>query len=153
LVSVSAGTHLSTDLIPTVPLEDNNKSLADQWSSATEDDATETGIADEWSSASDEDSNPLNQLADEWSSASDTERDSADTTSSLPSNNSDMAVSPTQITLDRPLDDISLSHDWPAIDLNDLEIHSPARGQQYRPEHFDFLQDHMFTDDAEEEDE
>jgi hypothetical protein len=57
------------------------------------------------------------------------------------------------------LDAISLSHDWPAIDLNDQLSHSPDRGhrgQQYGPEHFTFLQDDMFTDDvpeSEEEDE
>ena len=171
LVSVSAGTHLSTNLIPTVPLESNNRSLADQWSSATEEDTTERDIADEWSLASDD---HLNRLANEWSSASDTERDLAEegslasdiSESSLLTVNSQMAVSPTQITLDRPLDDFLLFQDWPAINSNDqfshsphnhtLEIHSPGRGQQYGPMYFNFLQDHMFTDDiseSEEEDE
>ena len=104
LASISAGTHLSTD-IPTVPLDDNDESLADQWSSA-----------------SDDDSNPLNGLADEWSLASDTERDLADEwslasgtgespTSSLPTINSQIAVSPTRITINHSLDALELSHD------------------------------------------
>ena len=153
---------------PNVP-ESESADLADEWSSASEDEATERGIADEWSSASDEeDSNPLNRLVDEWSLASDSERDlqssaSDISRSSVPTVNSQMAISPSRITLDRPLDAFPLSQDWPAINTNDQlshsphnrtsEIHGPGHVQQYGPKHFNFLWDHLFTDDVSESEE
>lgn len=147
--------------------------IADQWSSED----NETGIADVWSSASDEDSNPLNRVADEWSSASDTERDLDDErssasdivespTSSLPTVNSQMAISSSRITLDRSLDGVLLPQNWPAFNPNDqllhsthnqtLEIPSPGHVCPYGPEHFSHLNVHMFRDhvpdDSEDED-
>jgi len=129
-----------------------SRPVLDNLNSASERNDPASRIAEEWESASDEDKG---SIADVWSSADTNQREgnSADewTTasqddSSQPTVNSQLAVSPSRITI-RPSDtSFILSQDWPyhtseAPPNTTSEVPVISR---YGPEHFQFLQDHMF---------
>ncbi|KAF8797506.1 hypothetical protein BYT27DRAFT_7265649 [Phlegmacium glaucopus] len=125
--------------------------LADVWT----DEGSETEASNSEMAALD----PALSLADRWSSGS-AESDTSSTmddeaASSQYTYGSQLAVSPSRITLDHS-ETIFIDTDnhFPSSDNlapSDMPVSSPAR--RFGPEHFSYLQDHMFDEVSSDEDE
>ena len=108
--------------------EGNTVGIAKSWSTATHDDTD--SIADvPWSSAS---QGNKDSIAESWSSASHTDDSGM---SSLPIINSQMAVSPSKITIDPSPTSVLISHDLPRSPT--LDAPGTRRALRFAPEHFD----------------
>ncbi|KAF8799830.1 hypothetical protein BYT27DRAFT_7217379 [Phlegmacium glaucopus] len=128
--------------------------LADVWT----DEGSETEASNSEMAAPDPALGPALSLADRWSSGS-AESDTSSTmddeaASSQYTYGSQLAVSPSQITLDHS-ETIFIDTDnhFPSSDNltpSDMPVSSPAR--RFGPKHFSYLQDHMFDEVSSDED-
>lgn len=131
--------------------------IADDWVSDGENDDTVAGdIAEVWSSASDDDDTDANRpqmnIADDWSSAHECDEEPI---SSQPTVDSQMAVSPSSITIDTSRNSFLPFGDWPSPGPDGRHLNSTStsigelQGGNYLhswgPEHFKFLHEPMFV--------
>ena len=143
--SILSDNPLASSSIQDWTSEDEEKGIriTKSWLSATDDDGD--SIADgSWSSGS---QGKKDSIAGSWSSAPDTNRPEM---SSDPTINSQIAISPSKITIDRSLPPLLTSHNVPRSPT--LDAPETSRAVRWRAEHFKFFSESRFhySDDEDE---